>query len=157
MERVLESDPGVLVFACSPVSNTRLKRLGYLGQLWYLPTTKTILIDWNSSTRKLLKLCQNDVKFCSHGKFDVVVDTYAKLLCLWITSIVVQMFSDSLRVSDSFRWIHPQPFIAIYLIPDAWPEFAFTYMFHRYLLHAWALFGRPTIQIWTPNSGKVFQ
>ena len=42
MERVLGSDPGVWIFA--PQYSTRKGRV-VLGQLWYLPTSKMILID----------------------------------------------------------------------------------------------------------------
>ena len=96
-------------------------------------------IDYlNSPTRKLSKLRKNAEKFCSDGEFDVVVDIYSKLLCLWITSPVMRAFS------DRFRCIHPQPLIAIFLISDAQPKFVFSYPFPRYFLHAWTLLG--TIQ-----------
>ena len=52
-------------------------------------------------------------KFCGHGKFDVLVDTYLKLLCLWITSPVMQVFSGKVLCG-----------------PDTRPEFVFSYPFH---------------------------
>ena len=73
---------------CAPQYPIRKGRV--LGQLWYMPVSRTILID--------LKLVRdkNVEKFCSHGKFGVVVDAYSKPLCLWITSLVMQVFSERL-------------------------------------------------------------
>ena len=46
LERILGSDPEVRVFA--PHYPTRKGRV--LGQLWYLPVSKTILIDLKLNT-----------------------------------------------------------------------------------------------------------
>ena len=77
----------------SPQHSTRKGRV--LGQLWYLPVSTTILIDLKLDT---WKKCW---KFCSHEKFAVVEDTYSKPLSLWITSLVMQVFSGTfLRGSE---------------------------------------------------------
>ena len=62
---------------------------------------------WSSSYAK------NAEKFCGDGKFDVVVDIYLKLLCLWITSPVMQVLSG--RVLSG-----PVPYLKFirYPIPD---------------------------------------
>ena len=75
---VLGSDPGVRIF--SPQYPTR--KGGVLGQLWYLPVSK--------------RHDKNAEKFCGHWRFGVSVDTYSKPLCLWITSLVMQVFSGRL-------------------------------------------------------------
>ena len=54
------------------------------GCCTWQPQRRYLLI-WSPSYDK------NAEKFCSHGKFDVVVDTYTKPLCLWITSPALQM------------------------------------------------------------------
>ena len=69
LERILGSDPGYLL-SCGTCQSQR--------QYWLI---------WNSSHDK------NAEKFCGHGKFGVVVDTYSKSLCLWITLLVMQVFS----------------------------------------------------------------
>ena len=80
MERVLEFDPGVWVFA-----------LQYSTQKGRLLRSAVVLANHKDNI-DYLKL----EKLCSHGKFDVSVDTHSKLLCLWITLPVVRAFSDRL-------------------------------------------------------------
>ena len=83
MERVLGSDPEVRVF--DPQYLTCKGKV--LGQLWYPPTSKTILIDL-----MVVMYAKNAEKFCGHGKFDVIVDTYLKLWHLWTTSPMCKCF-----------------------------------------------------------------
>ena len=75
IERVLTSDPRAWVFA--PQYPTRMGKV--LGQLWYLPISKTILIDLN----RIIINVKSAEKFCGYGKFDVLVDT----------SLAMQVFS----------------------------------------------------------------
>ena len=67
MKRVLTSDPGASVLA--PQYLTQIGKV--LGQLWYWPISKTILIALN----RININGKSAEKFCGYGKFDVVVDT----------------------------------------------------------------------------------
>ena len=78
LERVLGSDPGICTSITDPTG---------LGIRSAVVSCKYWLI-WNSPHNK------NAEKFCGHGKYGVVVDTYSTPLCLWITSLVMQVFSD---------------------------------------------------------------
>ena len=64
--------------------NTRPERVGYSVSCGTCQSQRQYWLIWNSS---------HDKKFSGSGKFGVVIDTYSKPLYLWITSLVMQVFS----------------------------------------------------------------
>ena len=92
MEWVLRSDSEVRVL----LLNTQ-----------YLPTSKTMLIDLK------LGILKNAETFCGHGRLDVVVATFPKLLYLWITSPVMHA-----SFTWTHTWSHPYLNFILYPIPD---------------------------------------
>ena len=67
---------------------------------------------------------ENAEKFCGHGKFDVVVETYSKFFRLWITLLVIKLVEFNMDPCPTY------PVIEIYLLPDTRLEFVFAYAFH---------------------------
>ena len=80
-------------------------------------------IDWFEA-RQYAKTAE---KFCGNGKFDVVVDRYSNILCLWISLSAMQMFTG--RVLDPCPTL---PALDTYLIPETRLKFALSYPFHPY-------------------------
>ena len=68
-------------------SNTRLERVGYQVRCGTCQSQRQHWLKWSPPYD------ENAEKFCGHGKFDVVVVTHLKPLCLWITLPVMQVFS----------------------------------------------------------------
>ena len=116
MEWILGSDSGIRIFA--PKYPTRKARV--FGQLWYLPTSKAIMIDL-----KLVIYAKSAENSVVMVRFNVLLDTYLKPLCLWD-----HFTCDAIVFWYSFTWTWP----VIYLIPDSRPKFVDSYPFHPLLI-----------------------
>ena len=117
MERVLGIDLGVRVFA--PRYQIRYE----VSCGTYNQPQKIILIDL-----KHVINAKNAEKFCGHENFDVVVVTYSKVLCLWITSPVMQCLLVEFYV-DPFQ---ARPILEFSLIPDTRPKFVLSCLFNPF-------------------------